>query len=147
MLDRLDREMRALIAQQRMMFLATSDGSGRCQCSFRAGPPGFVRVPDERRLAWPEYRGNGVLSSAGNISENPHVGLLFPGLGAQPVRLHVNGLADLTDDGAMRIEHPGLPLDPVPGQRARLWVTVFVDEAHFDAPAAAAPPVPVAAHR
>src|SRR5437763_6273676 len=95
--DRLDSGMRAIIARQGMMFVATSDGSGVCDCTFRAGPPGFVRVLDEGKLVWPEYRGNGVLASAGNITENPHVGLLFPGFIEGRPDLYVNGLADLTD--------------------------------------------------
>ena len=52
--DRLDNGMRAIIARQGMMFVATSDGSGVCDCTFRAGPPGFARVLDEGKLAWPE---------------------------------------------------------------------------------------------
>ena len=130
--------MRAIIARQGMMFVATSDGFGVCDCTFRAGPPGFVRVLDECKLVWPEYRGNGVLASAGNITENPHVGLLFPGFIEGRPDLYVNGLADLTDDAEMRAFHPGLPEDPVPGRRAHLWVTVFVDEAYL-APAARPP--------
>jgi len=59
-----------------MMFIATSDADGECDASFLAGPPGFAAVLDERTLAWPEYRGNGVMAGAGNILENPHVGIL-----------------------------------------------------------------------
>jgi predicted pyridoxine 5'-phosphate oxidase superfamily flavin-nucleotide-binding protein len=70
MLDRLNGPMRDFIALQEMVFIATSDAKGNCDCSFRAGLPGFVRVLGESTLVYPEYRGNGVLASLGNIHEN-----------------------------------------------------------------------------
>ena len=39
--------------------------------------PGFVRVVDERTLAFPSYDGNGMFQSLGNVLVNPKVGLLF----------------------------------------------------------------------
>ena len=60
-----------------MFFLATADAEGRPQCSYKGGEPGFVRVLDERTLAFPSYDGNGMYLSAGNVLVNPHVGLLF----------------------------------------------------------------------
>jgi predicted pyridoxine 5'-phosphate oxidase superfamily flavin-nucleotide-binding protein len=54
-----------------MMFVATADEHGECDATLRAGSAGFVQVLDEGHLAYPEYRGNGVLASLGNISENP----------------------------------------------------------------------------
>ena len=60
-----------------MFFLATADAEGRPQCSYKGGEPGFVRVLDERTVAFPNYDGNGMFLSAGNALVNPHVGLLF----------------------------------------------------------------------
>src|SRR5256714_13033597 len=76
-LDRLNERMREFVARQEMLFVSTSDMEGECDCTFRAGPPGFVQVLDDARLAWPEYRGNGVMASLGNIHETGRVGLLF----------------------------------------------------------------------
>ena len=56
-------------------------------------PAGFVQVLDEKTLVYPEYRGNGVLASLGNILENPHIGLMFPDFYQSTVGLHVNGTA------------------------------------------------------
>ena len=83
--------MREFIARQEMVFIATSDAQGECDATVRAGLPGFVRVLDERTLVYPEYRGNGVVASLGNISENPHVGMLFVDFFESTVGLHVNG--------------------------------------------------------
>jgi predicted pyridoxine 5'-phosphate oxidase superfamily flavin-nucleotide-binding protein len=60
-----------------MVWIATADAHGACDCSFRAGPPGFVQVLGDRTVLYPEYRGNEVMASLGNIAENPHVGMVF----------------------------------------------------------------------
>ena len=55
----------------KMAFIATSDAHGECDNTFRAGPPGFLRVLDEKTVMWPEYKGNGVMASMGNIIGEP----------------------------------------------------------------------------
>src|ERR671921_752001 len=96
-LRHLNDAMRDFIGRQEMMFLATADAAGDCDSTFRAGPPGFVRVLDEQHLSWPEYRGNGVMASLGNITENAHVGLLFIDF-REAIGLHVNGTAEIVED-------------------------------------------------
>jgi predicted pyridoxine 5'-phosphate oxidase superfamily flavin-nucleotide-binding protein len=72
-LDHLNEAMRQFIARQEMMSIATSDAAGRCDCSFRAGEPGFVQVLSSKTLAYPEYRGNGVLGERRqHPRESPH---------------------------------------------------------------------------
>jgi predicted pyridoxine 5'-phosphate oxidase superfamily flavin-nucleotide-binding protein len=88
-----------------MLFLATADAEGRPQCSYKGGDPGFVRVLDERTLAFPSYDGNGMYLSAGNTLVNPHVGLLFIRFDLQR-RLRVNGLASVADDDPLLREYP-----------------------------------------
>jgi uncharacterized protein len=129
-LDHLNERMREYVSRQEMMFVATADARGECDCTFRAGPPGFVLVLDERRIAWPEYRGNGVLASLGNVMENAHVGLLFVDFFRDAIGLHVNGRGVIVEDAVMRAAYPGLPVDPVPGRRAERWVEVTVVEAY-----------------
>ena len=131
MLDHLNVRMREFIGRQEMFFLATADRLGECDSTFRAGPPGFLRVIDERTLAYPEYRGNGVLASLGNIEENPHLGILMVDFLRDRIGLHVNGRALVVQDAEMRARHPGLPVDPVPGRRAVVWVEVTVEEAYI----------------
>ncbi|GIE99708.1 pyridoxamine 5'-phosphate oxidase family protein [Paractinoplanes rishiriensis] len=122
-LDHLNDTMQGFIARQEMMFLATADASGDCDNTFRAGPPGFVRVLDHEHLSWPEYRGNGVLASLGNITENAHVGLLFVDF-QDVIGLHVNATAEIVED-------PDQQPDAPPGLRARLWVVARVQEAYI----------------
>ncbi|MFG3254030.1 pyridoxamine 5'-phosphate oxidase family protein [Streptomyces sp. NPDC048172] len=130
-LDHLNPRMREFVRQQEMFFLSTADGTGECDSSFRAGPPGFLRVLDERTLVYPEYRGNGVHASLGNIQENPHVGLLLIDFVRARIGLHINGGAELVEDAELRAEVSDLPEDPVPGRRGTLWVRVTVEEAYI----------------
>jgi predicted pyridoxine 5'-phosphate oxidase superfamily flavin-nucleotide-binding protein len=129
--DRLNKAMREFVARQEMFFLATADAKGNCDNSFRAGPPGFVQVLSERSIAYPEYRGNGVLASLGNIRENAHVGILMIDFTRDRIGLHVNGRARQISDELMRIRHADLPVDSVPGRRPQVWVVVDIDEAYI----------------
>src|SRR6266705_2311380 len=60
--DYLTPIMAEFIQRMEMAFIATSDQDGECDCSFRAGAPGFIRVIDEKTIAYPELRGNGVMA-------------------------------------------------------------------------------------
>ncbi|MEU2117055.1 pyridoxamine 5'-phosphate oxidase family protein [Streptomyces sp. NPDC016459] len=124
-------QMREFIGRQTMVFLATSDARGECDASFRAGPPGFVHVIDDHTLAYPEFRGNGVLASAGNMSENPHLGMLFVDFTHDRIGLHVNGVSRLYTDTTLRALHPELPSDVAPGRGPELWVHLSIEEAYI----------------
>ena len=135
-LDHLNSRMRHFIASMDMVFIATADGSGAADCSFRAGLPGFVCVLGERTLAYPECRGNGVMSSLGNIVENGHIGLLFIDFCGDAVGLHVNGRAAIVEN-AERLDGRPLPFHVLDGplqeggRRPEAWVRVDVEEAYI----------------
>ena len=99
-------EDRAFIERSPMFFMATADGQGRPDCSYKGGLPGFVRAVDERTLAFPDYDGNGMYRSLGNVLVNAQVGLLFLDF-EQPKRLRVNGTASVNAEDALRSEYPG----------------------------------------
>jgi predicted pyridoxine 5'-phosphate oxidase superfamily flavin-nucleotide-binding protein len=134
-LHHLNPLMREFISRQEMMFIATADARGECDCSFRAGPPGFVRVLGDRFLMYPEYRGNGVLASLGNIVENAHVGLFFADFFDSTVGLHVNGTAELRErQDLKRTLSPAMAasfLEQAAGPRCERWVLVTVEEAYI----------------
>ncbi len=104
-----DDEDRDVINACAMFFLATADREGRPDCSYKGGAPGFVRVLDEHSLAFPDYDGNGMFRSLGNIAVNPHVGLLFVDF-ENPSRLRVNGVATLHTDDPLLSEFAGAQL-------------------------------------
>jgi predicted pyridoxine 5'-phosphate oxidase superfamily flavin-nucleotide-binding protein len=89
---------RAFIERMDMFFLATADAENRPQCSYKGGEPGFVRVLDERTVAFPNYDGNGMYLSMGNLAVNPRVGMLFIDfVSARPSRLRLNGVASIDE--------------------------------------------------
>ena len=97
--DFIDEGDRAFIESLDMFFLATADADGRPSCSYKGGDPGFVRVLDERTLAFPDYDGNGMFLSLGNALVNPEVGLLFVDFERRR-RLRLNGTASVDADDA-----------------------------------------------
>ena len=80
-----------------MFFLATCDDTGQPTCSYKGGDPGFVKVLDERTLAFPNYDGNGMYLSMGNVAQRRQVGMLFIDFEGQN-RLRVEGSAELLFD-------------------------------------------------
>lgn len=101
-------EDRQFIERMDMFFLATADEAGRPQCSYKGGDAGFVRVLDEHMLAFPNYDGNGMYLSMGNLLRNPHVGMLFIDFVAQrPSRLRLNGVASIDESDELIDDYPG----------------------------------------
>ena len=87
---------RAFIESMPYFFLATADAEGRPDCSFKGGMPGFVAITGPSELAFPDYDGNGMFKSLGNILVNAEVGLLFIAMHGKPQRLRVNGTATVS---------------------------------------------------
>ena len=121
--EHIDADNKAFIERMDMFFLATADTSGRPNCSYKGGDPGFVRVLDAQTLAFPCYDGNGMFLSMGNLSENPAVGMLFIDF-ESPKRVRVNGDA--------RIE-PADSVDP-PFEGAQFVVKVAVRQVFPNCP-------------
>ena len=99
-------EDRAFIENASMFFLATADAEGQPDCSYKGGLPGFVRVTDDHTLVFPDYDGNGMFRSLGNILVNPKVGLLFVDF-EQGDRMRVNGTADIRHEDPIMADFPG----------------------------------------
>jgi predicted pyridoxine 5'-phosphate oxidase superfamily flavin-nucleotide-binding protein len=102
---RIDDDDRAFIEGCDMFFIATADADGHPQCSYKGGEPGFVRVLDERTIAFPVYDGNGMYLTAGNALVNPNVGLLFIDFERRR-RMRLNGVASVADDDPLLAEYP-----------------------------------------
>ena len=128
--SRLTPEMTLFIQRTEMAFVATSDSSGECDCSFRAGPAGFMRVLDDQTIAYPEYRGNGVMASLGNVVQNPHIGILLMDFSRDLIGLHVNGDASIITPERMAELDRDRPDGGPSGRRPVQWVLVQVAEAY-----------------
>jgi predicted pyridoxine 5'-phosphate oxidase superfamily flavin-nucleotide-binding protein len=129
----LNKRMRAFIENQEMVFIATSDAKGNCDCSPRFGNKGFIKILDEKTLVYPEYRGNGVFASLGNILENSHIGMVFVDFFETAVGLLVNGTAF----SYANVEIPKKYLDVMQPllENTKItiecWVFIHVDEAYI----------------
>lgn len=101
---------KAFVEGSMFFFLATADAEGRPDCSFKGGAPGFVRAVGPSELAFPDYDGNGMFKSLGNVLANPAVGLLFIDMGLKPRRLRVNGTASVRRDDPLMQRFAGAQL-------------------------------------
>jgi predicted pyridoxine 5'-phosphate oxidase superfamily flavin-nucleotide-binding protein len=102
----IDTAARRLIAAADMFFLATADERGLPDCSYKGGDRGFVRVLDDRTLAFPSYDGNGIFASLGNLAVNAQVGMLFIDF-ERGHRLRIRGEAAIEPGDPLLCEYPG----------------------------------------
>ena len=94
------------IHSRNMFYLSTIDESGYPSCSYKGGDLGFVRVIDSGTVVFPNYDGNGMFMSMGNIQAKAKVGLLFIDF-ETPQRLRLRGEASLLREGPMLDSYPG----------------------------------------
>jgi uncharacterized protein len=123
-IHRLDAHCAEFLAKSPFFVLSSADTGGVCDGSPKGGPPGFVQVLDEQRLAWADFAGNNRLDSFQNLVTNDHVALLFliPGLDET---LRVNGRAALVTDAELCARFA------IDGKPARVVVVVTVAEAYI----------------
>ncbi|HEX8508345.1 MAG TPA: pyridoxamine 5'-phosphate oxidase family protein [Propionibacteriaceae bacterium] len=123
--DNLGEGERAFLAQQDGFFLATVSDTGWPYVQFRGGPPGFVHTPDNRTVAWADFRGNRQYITVGNLGHDDRVALIFLDY-AQQVRLKIYGRARVTD--VHKVGHSDLSLPDYPAKVERdvhVQVTAF----------------------
>jgi uncharacterized protein len=101
---------RTFIEQSMFFFLATADAGGRPDCSFKGGAPGFVAVVGPGELAFPDYDGNGMFKSLGNVLVNAEIGMLFIAMHGRPQRLRINGTATISRDDPLLAKTVGAQL-------------------------------------
>lgn len=121
-IDHLDEHCRAIIALSPFVAFAAADANGQTDVSPRGGPPGFVRVLDDRRLLVPDASGNHTCDILHRIVTGGRVGMLFmiPGISET---LRIRGTACVTRDPALL---EGLQTG---GKPARLAIGVTVETA------------------
>ncbi|MGW4352937.1 pyridoxamine 5'-phosphate oxidase family protein [Nocardia sp. NPDC004582] len=95
----LDAAQRQLIARADAFFVASADADGHADASHRGGNPGFLQVLSPTRLRWPDYRGNSMFMTLGNIAAAPRCGLLVPDW-RTGATLQLTGTAEIVWDEA-----------------------------------------------
>jgi hypothetical protein len=121
--DEISKEDQLFIEGRDMFFLSTVDEEGRPTVSYKGGDPGFVKVVNKNTIAFPDYDGNGMFYSLGNIASSAYVGMLFINF-EKPERLRVQGTATVSDD------------DPLIGEykEVKFMVRVKVDAVWINCP-------------
>ena len=123
-LDRLDDFCKKFIALSPFFVLASSNDQGHADASPRGDQPGFVRIPDDHTLIFPDRPGNNRIDTMRNILSKPGVGMIFfvPGFDET---LRVNGTAAILHDPELCAEFA------VNGKAALSVIRVSVREVFF----------------
>ena len=116
-------EDKELVESSPFCFVATT-WNDTVDCSMKSGYPGFVQITGRSALSWPDYDGNRMYRSLGNICRNPNVGLLFVRFDASSVRLRMSGKAEIIDDKSEFQHLPG----------AQRLIRVEVDYIYYNCP-------------
>ena len=103
--DTISEHDKAFIEERDMFFIATADDAGLPNCSYKGGEPGFIRVVDEHTVAFPNFDGNGMYLTMGNVLVNPSVGLLFIDF-ERGHRMRLNGIASIDANDPLMAEYP-----------------------------------------
>lgn len=102
-------EHKPFIESRDMFFLSSIDHRGYPTCSHKGGEPGFIKVIDEKTIAFPSYDGNGMFLSLGNINASNKVGMLFIDF-ETPHRIRVHGIASIDRNDSLIKEFHGSEL-------------------------------------
>jgi uncharacterized protein len=129
MIDVLTPRMREFLAAQTWMVLCTADDDGMPSASPRFGEPGFVMPIDDRTVTWPELRGNGVMTSLGNLMKNPKAHLMFPDM-TERIGLHLRGETTIVDHDVMCAEYPYLVACAKTPRLPERWVVLRLEVAY-----------------
>ena len=131
-----------------MFFMATVDDQGRVNCSYKGGAPGFARVIDEHTLIFPNYDGNGMYLTMGNVAQTGQVGLLFIDFENQK-RMRINGVATISYDDTLLPEYPEAqcivrvrPREIFPNCPRYIHKMKLVERSHFVPKSGCVTPVP-----
>lgn len=100
----LDEADKQFVASRDMFFLATVDHQGRPTVSYKGGDAGFIKIVDDRTIAFPSYDGNGMYYSLGNIAGNPEIGILFIDFEV-PNRMRLQGRASITKNDPLLAQY------------------------------------------
>lgn len=130
MLDSLTPTMIEFLGAQTQMIVATADLSGRPDASVRFGEAGFVKALDDRTICWPELRGNGVMTTLGNLVKNPWAHVMFLDEDER-IGLHLRGEASLVEAHMMAEEHPEIGTAHTSGRPPERWVVLRLESSYI----------------
>lgn len=107
---RVTPDLAAFLARLDMFYLGTASATGQPYIQHRGGPPGFLKVLDDRTLAFADFGGNRQYVTLGNLSENPQAFLFLMDY-AHAIRIKLWGTAEAVEDPGLleRLRDPAYP--------------------------------------
>jgi uncharacterized protein len=124
--ETIDPNLAAFIAGVRSFYLATASKDGQPYIQHRGGPPGFLHVAGERRLAFADFKGNRQFITTGNLAENPKAYIFLMDY-AHRQRIKIWGTARVVE-GDAEVEARLMP----EGYRARPEQVILFEVAAWD---------------
>ncbi|MGH6945526.1 MAG: pyridoxamine 5'-phosphate oxidase family protein [Geminicoccaceae bacterium] len=107
--DRVDARLAAFLAERDSFYLATTNAEGQPYIQHRGGPPGFLKILDERTLGFADYPGNRQYITLGNLEDNPKAFIFLMDY-ARRGRVKIWGTARVVEDDPeliRRLADPG----------------------------------------
>jgi predicted pyridoxine 5'-phosphate oxidase superfamily flavin-nucleotide-binding protein len=126
--DRLTKGAAAFIAERDSLYMATVSESGWPYVQHRGGPPGFIRILDDKTLAIPDFRGNRQYISTGNLAADDRAALIlmdYPNRRRLKIYAHVEA-RDLAADPELAAKLS------LPGYRAKVERGLVIHVVAFD---------------
>mgnify|MGYP003507233646 FL=1 len=93
----ISKDLAGFIGDRDSFYLATANAKGQPYIQHRGGPKGFLKVLDERTLAFADFAGNRQYISVGNLAENKQAFLFLMDYASQ-TRVKIWGTAEVVDD-------------------------------------------------
>lgn len=118
--DVIGEQDRPFIESRQFFFLSTVDPDGQPTVSFKGGPQGFVKVVDEKTIAFPSFDGNGMFYSMGNLAAKPEIGILFIDF-ENPHRIRFHGRASIQDNDPLLSDYHEAEL-VVRVELSKMWI-------------------------
>jgi len=127
----INSSMKGFLESQSFFFIATASDDGKCDASFRSTevgedmqPQPAVHIPEPALLIFPDYSGNNLFNSLGNILVNPNIGMIFIDF-ANAIRARVNGTAAIIENSET---HSDI------WSTAHRYIEVTVEQAYWNCP-------------
>lgn len=99
----IDDRLAGFIAQRNSFYFGTANADGQPYIQHRGGPKGFLKVLDDKRLAWADYTGNRQYITVGNLEDNPKAYIFLMDYANQR-RMKLWGTAKVVEDDAALLE-------------------------------------------
>jgi predicted pyridoxine 5'-phosphate oxidase superfamily flavin-nucleotide-binding protein len=118
--DAVTEQLAAFVAERDSIYLGTASADGRPYIQHRGGPKGFLKVLDERTLAFADYAGNRQYISMGNLAENDRAFLFLMDY-ANRARVKIWGRAEFVEEDEALLTRVGDPGYPGKAERVLLF--------------------------